>query len=91
VRWPDASKGRENWEDDKVFWEVWKTMAFLCGEKICVCNSEKKQLDVAFCYPTVEMQIVIGPKKKFVFRMYSNDLFLWSAPKAVAVIKTSTL
>jgi hypothetical protein len=64
---------------------------FFVWRKNVFATQKKKQLDVAFCYPAVEMQIVIGPKKKFVFRMYSNDLFLWSAPKVVAVIKTSTL
>jgi hypothetical protein len=50
-------------------------MAFLCGEKICVCNSEKKQLDVAFCYPTVEMQIVIGPKKNLFLECTRTTCF----------------
>jgi hypothetical protein len=62
-----------------------------CVEKKYVFATQKK---TAWCCSLLSCSWNANcnrSQKKFVFRMYSNDLFLWSAPKAVAVIKTSTL
>jgi hypothetical protein len=36
---------------------------------------KKKQLDVALCYPAVEMQIVIGPKKNLFLECTRTTCF----------------